>query len=48
VELKDIDSEDLEDMLLTIEKSFNIRFGTAEIAVETFGELCDCILNKLI
>ena len=47
VELKDIDSEDLEDMLLIIEKSFNIGFVTAEIAVETFGELCDCIVNKI-
>ena len=39
MELK-IDSEDLEDMLLKIEDSFDIRFETNELAhVRTYGEL---------
>jgi hypothetical protein len=47
-ELKDIDIEEIEDLLLKVEKSFNIKFGNAElIHIKTFGELCDYIANKI-
>lgn len=47
MELK-IDSEDLEDMLLKIEDSFDIRFETNELAhVRTYGEFCDAIIDKI-
>ena len=43
-----IDSEDLEDMLLKIEDSFDIRFETNELAhVKTYGEFCDAIKDKI-
>jgi hypothetical protein len=42
------DVEDIEDLLKTIEKSYNIRFQKDELkSVLTFGELCDIILNKI-
>ncbi len=47
MELK-IDSEDLEDMLLKIEDSFDIRFEANELAhVKTYGEFCDEIKTKI-
>ena len=47
-ELKNIDLEDIEDLLLKVEKSFDIKFGNAElIHITTFGELCDYIANKI-
>jgi hypothetical protein len=47
MELK-IDSEDLEQMLLKIENSFDIRFETNELAhVRTYGEFCGAIKDKI-
>lgn len=47
-ELKDIDSEDISDLLVKVEKSFNIKFGDKELMhISTFGELCDQIINKI-
>ncbi len=44
----DSDIEDLEDILLKIEKSFDIKFETNELShVKTFGELCDHVISKL-
>ncbi len=41
-------SEDLEDMLTRIEKSFDIRFEINELAhVKTYGEFCDAIKEKI-
>ena len=46
--LRDIDSEDIEDLLLRVEKSFGIKFAEKELFhVSTFGELCDHITNKM-
>ncbi|MEO0899828.1 MAG: acyl carrier protein [Bacteroidota bacterium] len=43
-----IDSEDLEDMLLKIEDSFDIRFEPNELAhVKTYGEFHDAIKDKI-
>lgn len=43
-----IDSEDLENMLLKIEDSFDIRFETKELAhVKTYGKFCDAIKDKI-
>lgn len=43
-----IDSEDLEDMIFRIEKSFEIRFEKNELAhVKTYGEFCDAINEKI-
>jgi len=48
LKLKDIDSEDISDLLKEIEKSFNIKFEGNELAyITNFGELCDHIINKL-
>ena len=47
-ELKNIDLEEIEDLLFKVEKSFDIKFGAAElIHITTFGELCDYIANKI-
>lgn len=47
-ELKDVDSEDLEDLLSNVETSFGIAFVENELAhITTFGELCDYISNKI-
>src|SRR5947199_9565261 len=48
IELKNIDSEDIGDVLRKIEKSFGFKFGDTELKdVKTFGELCDIIANKV-
>jgi len=48
LKLKDIDSEDISDLLKEIQKSFNIKFEENELAyITNFGELCDHIINKL-
>lgn len=47
-ELNNIDPENIEDLLVKVEKSFNIKFvGNELIALLTFGELCDHIVNKI-
>lgn len=46
--LKNIDPEDISDVLLKVEKSFDIEFGKTElINVKTFGELSDIITSKI-
>lgn len=46
--LRNIDPEDVSDVLLKVEKSFDIEFGQTELeGVNTFGELCDIIVNKV-
>jgi hypothetical protein len=48
MELKNIDSEDISDILSKIERSFDFKFGRNELRnVKTFGELCDVIVSKL-
>lgn len=47
-ELKNIDSEDIEDLLIKIETSFDIKFvGDEIIHITTFGQLSDHIANKI-
>ena len=47
-ELKNTDPEDIEDLLVKVEKSFGIEFSENELVnVQTFGELCDHIKNKI-
>jgi hypothetical protein len=47
-ELKDIDSEDIEDLLVKVETSFDIKFvGEELVHITTFGQLCDHIVNKI-
>jgi hypothetical protein len=47
-ELKNIDTEDIEDLLVKVETSFNIRFlGDELVDITTFGQLCDHITNKI-
>lgn len=47
-ELKNIDPEDIEDLLVKVEDSFDIKFADNELAhVQTFGEMCDHIKNKI-
>jgi acyl carrier protein len=48
IELKNIDSEDIDDVLRKVEKSFGFKFGDTELKdVKTFGELCDIITGKV-
>lgn len=45
---ENIDSEDAGDLLVKIEKSFDIKFGDTELThIKTLGELCDYIINKI-
>lgn len=47
-ELQNIDPEDLDDLLVKVEKSFDIKFGDTELmSIKTFGEFCDLIVNKI-
>jgi hypothetical protein len=48
IELKNIDSDDVSDVLVKVEKSFGFKFGKTELKdVTTFGELCDIITSKV-
>jgi len=48
LELKNIDPEDIEDVLKKVETSFDIVFIGNELShLETFGELCDLIIDKI-
>ncbi len=47
-ELKNIDSEAIEDLLERVEDSFKIKFVNDELVhITNFGELCDHIANKI-
>jgi hypothetical protein len=47
-ELKDIDSEDIGDLLVKVESSFDIEFAANELVhITTFGQLCEHIANKI-
>ncbi len=46
--VENIDSEDAGDLLVKIEKSFDIKFGDTELMhIKTLGELCDHVINKI-
>ena len=48
IKLENIDSEDISDVLVKVEKSFGFKFGETELKdVMTFGDLCDIITNKV-
>lgn len=48
MELKNIDLEDIEDLLPKIERSFGFQFYNTElIGIQTFGDLCDVITAKV-
>ncbi len=48
VELRNIDPDEISDVLVKVEKSFGIKFGDTElIDVSTFGNLCDIIVKKV-
>lgn len=48
INLNDIDAEDISDVLVKIERSFDITFGDADFKeVKTFGELCDVVVAKI-
>lgn len=45
---ENIDSEDMQELLFKVEKSFDIKFGDTELLdISTFGELCDHITTKI-
>ncbi len=47
-ELNDIELQDIDDLLLKVEESFNIKFVDDELKdTETFGQLCDQIVAKI-
>ncbi len=46
--LNNIDPDDLLDFLISLEKSFDIKFIDKELGyIKTFGDLCDYIINKI-
>lgn len=46
--LKNVDPEDIEELLGKVEKSFDIKFiGNELVHIDTFGGLCDHIVNKI-
>lgn len=48
VNLNNIDPEDISDVLLKIERSFNIRFTDEDLNhIKTFGALCDLVVDKV-
>lgn len=48
IQLKNIAPEDIEDLLVKVQDSFDIKFTDNELAsVYTFGEMCDCIKDKI-
>tara|TARA_R110002073_G_scaffold94088_1_gene219100 strand:+ start:59 stop:721 length:663 start_codon:yes stop_codon:yes gene_type:complete len=48
MELKEIDIEDIEDLILKVENSFQIQFEQNELQnVKTYGDLCDEITKKI-
>jgi hypothetical protein len=48
VELKDIDPDDILEVLCKVEKSFGFKFEATELEkVPTFGVLCDLIISKV-
>lgn len=47
-ELKSIDPDDIDDLLVKVESAFDIKFvGDELFHITTFGELCDLISNKI-
>src|ERR1700758_5161710 len=47
-ELMDIHSDDIDDVLRIVEKSFNFNFDKTDLKdVKTFGDLCDIIVDKV-
>lgn len=47
-ELKNIDTEDIESLLVKVETSFDIKFvGDELVHITSFGQLCDHIANKI-
>lgn len=47
-ELINIDPDDIGDVLVKVERSFNIKFVGDELQdIDTFGKLCDHITNKI-
>jgi hypothetical protein len=49
IELKNIDPDDISDVLVKVEKSFGFKFEDTELKdIKTFGELCDIIINKVM
>ncbi len=46
--LNNVDPEDIGDVLAKIQRSFNIKFDSEGLQnVDTFGALCDLIINKI-
>lgn len=47
-ELRNVDTEDIELLLIKVEDSFDIRFAESELgSVKSFGEMCDHIRKKI-
>lgn len=47
-DLSNVDPDDISEILVKVEQSFDIRFGCRELEnVENFGALCDIIENKV-
>jgi len=48
MQLRNIDPDDVADVLMKVQKTFDFKFGDTELRdVKTFGELCDIITAKV-
>ncbi|WP_431199524.1 hypothetical protein ACRQ5D_10295 [Mucilaginibacter sp. P25] len=48
ISLKSVDPEDMDDVLVKIEKSFNISLNDTSVNdVQNFGKLCDVVVEKV-
>jgi len=48
IELKDIDPDDISDILVKVQKSFGFKFNDTDLKdIKTFGGLCDLVTNKI-
>jgi uncharacterized protein YpuA (DUF1002 family) len=48
INLRNVDPEDMDDVLVKIEKSFNISLNDTSVNdVQNFGKLCDVVVEKV-
>jgi len=46
-DFRNIDEDDFADIIVSVERSFHIKFETEELSEMSFGEFCDLIIQKL-
>lgn len=46
-DFRNIDEDDLADIIVSVERSFHIKFAPEELPNMTFGAFCDLVIHKL-